>query len=299
MTRKQRVIASLSQYPHIGKFLGNVIRKRLEIRGYTRGALTANLLDGEQSKTDIARLEQGLQLGEKHCTDFQCIFKERNLPNKDLAIDGEIINTLAEVKAFEILHNNDFEDIKKIKPTRSKTADFTAIKNGQNYAIEVTRLGIPVSPKKKAEAYLTRSLKDNTGNLLASVMIYTPDTMKIISNRDNNQKIEMSNYEIWFYSIKSAVKTEYKQLEQYILNDNDNSRNTKGIIFVSSGRDYFVLSKYARSDMFLRNAMQDICKQLFHKLKAEGSYPYLHHLIFNPGKPAKVPYVFPDFNLKE
>src|SRR3989338_5928072 len=116
MTRKERVISNLSRYPNIRKLLGNAVRKRLEIKGYTRGILTAHLLDGEPSK-DLERLEQVLQLGEKHCTDFKGIFKEMNLPNKDLAIDGEIINILAEVKAFEVFLNNDFEDIKRLKPS--------------------------------------------------------------------------------------------------------------------------------------------------------------------------------------
>ncbi|MFC1940163.1 hypothetical protein ACFLXO_05720 [Chloroflexota bacterium] len=293
MTRKERIISNLSKYPSIRKFLGNAVRKRLEIKGYTRGILTAHLLDGEPS--NLEGLEQVLELGEKYCTDFKLILKGMNLPNRDLAIDGEIINTLAEVKAFEVLYSNHFENIKKIRPARGKTVDFTATHKGQNYAVEVTRIGIPESPKKASEPYLVESLTDDADNLAAKLMMYTPDTKKIITD-SNNKQVEMSNYEIWSYSIESAVKAKYKQLEQYI-SSNDN-RKTKGIIFVSSGRDYFVLCKYARGDMFLTNTMQRICQKLFLKLKKEGSYPYLHHLIFNLGKQAKEPVVFPLFDCK-
>ncbi|MFC1989927.1 hypothetical protein ACFLVW_05140 [Chloroflexota bacterium] len=297
MTEEAEIIMNnLENYPFIKKFLGHIIKQRLQLGSSDIGMLTAHLLEPtEWTKPDLDRLEKVLQLGKAHCTDFQLIFQERKLP-KDATIDGEIINILAEVKAFEVLYNNHFEDVKKIKLSRSKTVDFTGTKNGQNYAIEVTRIGIPESPKKASEPYLVESLTDDAGNLAAKLMMYTPDTKKIITDSSNKQ-VEMSNYEIWSYSIGSAVKAKYKQLEQYI-SSNDN-RKTKGIIFVSSGRDYFVMCKYARSDMFLGNTIQGICKELFRKLKKEGVYPYLHHLIFNPGKQAKEPYVFPDFNSEE
>jgi hypothetical protein len=61
------------------------------------------------------------------------------LPNQDRGIDSEIINILAEVKAFECLHKNGFRDITKMKRKKdAKTVDFTAKRNNQHYAIEVT-----------------------------------------------------------------------------------------------------------------------------------------------------------------
>ncbi|MDO8716073.1 MAG: hypothetical protein Q7J73_04625 [Dehalococcoidales bacterium] len=295
MTRKERIISNLSQYPNVRKFLGNAIRKRVEIKGYTRGMLTAHLSDGECG--DMERLEKVLHLGEAHCTDFKTIFMEMNLPRKDLAIDGEIINTLAEVKAFEVLYKRDFSDIKRIRPGKNKTVDFTATRNGQSYTIEVTRIGIPVSPKKQSEPLQSTNLTDNAGNLLAAIRMYTPDTKKkLITNNDTKNQKEMSNDEIWFYSFESAVKTKYKQLERYISNSNENKR---GIVFLSVGRDYFVMGKYTREDMFLRSTLQCICQRLFCELKEKESSSYLHHLIINLGKQDKELYIFPDLNSQE
>jgi len=276
MTRKERVISNLSQYPNISKYLGKAIRKRLEIKGYTRGILTAHLLDSEASKKDVERLEQVLQLGEKYCTDFKYIFKEMNLPNKDLAIDGEIINTLAEVKAFEVLYSNHFEDIKKIKPAQGKTADFTAKRNDIPYAIEVIRINLPVSDKKSPKPDSEKHIIDKSGVTLASMYQYSSDT--------TGPK--------WEFTIKSATKEKYSQLEEYIKNQD---KDAKGIIIISVGRDYFV-SKFARRDMFLPRTLYKSLKNSFIELKQTETYPYLQHVFFIAGKLENQTHLYPELN---
>ena len=261
MKRKERVISNLSQYPHIGKFLGNAIKKRLEIRGYTRGILTSRLLDPDTGgKEDLDRLEVVLMFGKKHCIDFKHIFKERKLPNKDLAIDGEIINTLAEVKTFEVLYSNHFEDVKKIKPTQGKTVDFTATQKGQNYAVEVMRFGLTQS-KKKEPRYLI-----NIEN--------TKFIVQLINGKDN--------IPIFKNIIRYAIQKKFPQIKDFCQRQQG---QWNGILLLSIGRDYFIANKYANNPFNLTPS------STLHALKSEWDsiiqntqYEYLKHVVITIGK---------------
>jgi len=260
MTRKERIISNLSQYEYTRKFLGNAIRKRLEIRGYTRGMLTAHLLDGEPSKTDLTRLEYVLQLGEKYCTDFKHIFKERKVPNKDLAIDGEIINTLAEVKAFEVLYSNHFEDVKKIKPTQGKAVDFTATQKGQNYAVEVMRFGLTQS-KKKEPRYLI--------NIENSKFI-----VQLINGQDN--------VPIFRNIIRYAIQKKFPQIKDFCQKQQG---QWKGILLLSIGRDYFIANKYANNPFNLTpSSTLYALKSEWDSIIQNTQYEYLKHVVITIGK---------------
>lgn len=262
MTRKERVISNLSQYPDVRKFLGNAVRKRLEIEGYTRGMLTAHLMD-EPSEPDLTRLERVLQLGEKQCTDFKQIFKERELPNKDLAIDAEIINILAEVKAFEVLYGHHFEDIKKIRPAQEKTVDFTAAQKGQNFAVEVMRLSQSKKKSKKKEpAYLV-----NIEN--------AKFTVKLIDGQDN--------IPIFKNIIRYAVQKKSTQITDFCQRQQG---QWEGILFLSIGRDYFIANKYAAHYLFelAPRSTLEALKSEFDPLMQNTQNRYLKHIIITTGK---------------
>ncbi len=260
MTRKERIKSNLSQYKHISKFLGNAIRKRMEIRGYTRGMLTAHLLNGESSRKDLERLEHALQIGEKHCADFKHIFKERKLPNKDLAIDGEIINILSEVKAFEVLYSNHFKDVKKIKPIQEKTVDFTASQKGQNYAVEVMRLGLTQS-KKKEPRYMV-----NIENSKFAV--------KIINGQDN--------IPVFRNIIRYAIQHKFPQIKDFCQRQ---QKQWNGILLLSIGRDYFITNKYATNPFNLTpNPTFQALKSEWDSIIQNTQYDYLKHIIITIGK---------------
>ena len=282
MTRKERVISNLSQYPHIGKFLGNAIRKRLEIRGYTRGILTAHLLDDELSKKDLERLEQVLQLGEKHCIDFRRIFREMNLPNKDLAIDGEIINTLAEVKAFEFLYSNQFEMVKKIRRTQKRTVDFFAVKKGMNYAVEVTRLGLAQTDRKKP-VYL---VKDKIPPHNIPGIRELVGEFFLISGKDNISRI--------IEAIRDTINKKLPQMKDFCQIQGD---NWNGILIISTGRDYFVVNKYTKTEFEMHpNAVEEALKKVWGLLIEErGDFNYLHHVVITIGKDLGKEIIYPRF----
>lgn len=282
MALKEKIINNLLKYNYINKYFGKAIRNRLEIEGYTRGMLTAHLLD-EESKTDLEKLEHVLELGEKYCAGFERIFKERHLPNKDFAIDGEIINTLAEVKAFEFLHNYGLSNISKMKrKIDAKTVDFTAKKDGQRYAIEVTRLGIAQADRKKP-IYL---VKDKLpAHNLPGVRNLVGEFF-LISGKDNIQRI--------IETINDTVENKYRQIKEFCQIQDS---STKGVIFISSGRDYFVMNKYAKTEFEMHpNTVKEALEKVWYTLKEESSdYEYLHHVVITVGKDLGKTIIFPDF----
>jgi len=274
MTRKDKILSNLKEYEYIKKYLGKAIRDRLEIRGYTRGILTAHLYDGESSKVDLTRLERILQLGEKYCNNFGYIFKERQLPNKDIAIDGEIINTLAEVKAFEVLYSNHFEDLKKIKPTQEKTVDFTAIREDQNYAVEVMRFGLTQSQKKEPK-YLV--------NIESSKF-----TIQLINGQDN--------IPIFRNIIRYAIQKKFPQIKGFCERQQG---QWQGILLLSIGRDYFIVNKYANNPFNLtpRSTLYAL-KSEYDSIIQNTQYEHLKHVVITIGKDLNKAIVHPPL-LKE
>lgn len=214
---KAKILAKASCFEYINKYLGKYVRTRVATAGYTRGALTAELSNGDDSLNDLNRLDWALCKAERLCADFGLIFKERNLSKIDKVIDNELIDQLAEVRACECLIDNGFTLIKKIRCSDRKTVDFTAERNGVKYAVEVTRLGIKTSTKKKTK-YLT--------NEKASGL-----RLKILSGGDNR---------LGFHeTLKSAVRGKILQIKSACESGSD-----KGIIFISSGRDYFLSGRH-------------------------------------------------------
>lgn len=261
MTSDVEIIKSnLEEYPFIKRFLGDIIDQRLAIEDYEYGMLTACLLD-EPSKPDLQRLESVLQLGEKHCADFKTIFHERTLP-KNKGIDGEIINLLAEIKAFEYLHHNGFKEITKVKRRQDvKTVDFIATRNGENYAVEVTRLGLASSERKKHKYLLKKK--------------YMGAEITMVSGQNNIEPIRNQ--------IRDAVENEYPQIKAFC---KSRGGTWKGILVISIGRDYFIANKYVSTLMYLTpKSAKEAAKQEWESLKERpGDYKFLNHVVITMGK---------------
>jgi hypothetical protein len=262
MTQDVEIVKSnLEEYPSIKCYLGDIINQRLKIECYENGMLTAQLLDGEASKPDLMKLEGALKIGEAKCTDFKAIFQERKLPNQDRAIDSEIINILAEVKACERLHKYGFSDITKTKRKKdAKTVDFTAKRNNQHYAVEVTRLGLASSDKKKPA--LDKSSR--------------PPWLTIMDSKEtqNTRRIAEDIYD--------KVIDKYPQIREFCQKQ-DNL--WKGILVISNGRDYFVAGRYENKLYELRpHTVAQVLKQEWESLKKEQEYDFLNHIIITMDK---------------
>ena len=264
--------ANLEKYLFLKKFLGNIIDQRLGIKGYECGMFAAHLLDDESSKSDLARLENALQLGETYCRDFERIFKSKRLSKVSEIADGQIIDMLAEVKAFEFLHVQGFEGITNFqRKGGTRTVDFTAAKNGRNYAVEVTRLGVPQSARKKPRYMVKNSLPPHN---IPGVRQLEGEWF-LISGKDNVPRI--------MEAIRDAIENEYPQIKEFCQRQ-DNHWN--GMLIISTGRDYFVMNKYAKTEFEITpNAVQDALKQVWNLMK-EGreDYKYLNHIVIVMGK---------------
>jgi hypothetical protein len=254
MIARDKIISNLEKYQLIKKYLRGIIEERLSTNDYHLGILTGSLLDNsvDNNRTDLESLNYILEMGEKHCIDFRKIFQISLPPDNP---DSRIIDMLAEVRAFEFLFNTSFEDISYLpQKAVSATVDFTADKNRNHYAIEVTRLGLPQSEKKKPKY-------EEKNNLFSMI-------------------IGKDNYPKWEQTINDAIENEYKQVKRFC----QAKRGTwNGVIFISRGRDYFV-HKDTRGDMYLPKTLKVIVQDVFNNLKEANQYKYLQHLILAFGK---------------
>ena len=227
------VKSNLKKYPSISKYFGRIIKQRLRIECFTYGVLTAHLLEPtEYTNVDLQRLEAILQVGEKYCKDFSRIFSGKHLSDDSVIADGQIIDVLAEVKGFELLHNQGFSEIYNVKRSSFKTVDFIAKRNEKKYAIEVTRLGLSQSEKKQPQfTNKISSLKydkceDATGWELS-----------IITAGNNVDRLKIE--------IEDAINKKHEQIQQFC-------ESQKGawnvILLISSGRDYFIMKKYENKE---------------------------------------------------
>jgi len=278
---KSIVLNKLQEYPLLNNYLGRLIQQRLEIKGYEYGALTANLICAEENNDlSLTEIENALKIGGKHCDGFEDIFRIGKLSkNPDIA-DGRLLDLLAEVKTFQLLYTIGADNIVYLhQKSISMTVDFTSIINNERYAIEVTRLGLPESDNKKIEPTLERQILDDNGDLLGE--------FTFITTQDSEDPLQNT--------LKAAVLREYKQIKQFIQNE---QIYNKGILVISIGRDYFV-SKYARRDAFLPRTNQAALKKTIDDLYSNSgvSRDYLRHTVFIPGRPYPDIYIYPSFHL--
>jgi hypothetical protein len=263
--------STLQEYPFINCYLGAIINQRSKIGCYKYGMLTAQLLDGKPSEPDLAGLEGVLELGEAYCIDFKSIFGERTLPNKDKYIDNEIINILAEVKAFEFLHRHGFRDIARVKRKKgAKTVDFTAKRNRQDYAVEVTRLGLASSKRKKPELdKLSR-----------------PPVPIVVDSKEPQNRNRIGE------DIRDEVIDKCPQIREFCQRQ---AGVWKGVLVISNGRDYFVASRYEDKLYELEpSTVRRILEQEWKLLKEGQGYECLHHILITMGKNLEKATIYPE-----
>ena len=262
------ILNNLSKYTFIAKYLGSIIRQRLNIVCFRYGALTANLL--ENNDANLERLNTILNFGEKRCENFRHIFSGRSLPKSPQSADAQVVDILSEVKAFEFLMDSGFCDIANVRRTSAKTVDFTANKEGLDYAIEVTRLGISISTEKQpvynyAMSTLTFEECENASGFEVGIMF------------------EGSNVERLIKEISDAIDRKFTQLREFISRQKG---YRKGLIFISSGRDYFVGRRYENKsyEMIPTSDFLSALKEVWQFIIAEKRNRYLHHIVLTRGK---------------
>ena len=287
---------NLDEYPLLKKYFGKIIEQRLQIECFTHGLLTAHLLSlGKQkdllaleiTRFDLQRLEIVLQFGNSCCEDFDFIFREDRLAQYEDA-DGKIIDMLAEVRAFEFLCRYGFKATKKIRrKSDCKTVDFTAKRDNLNYAIEVTRLGLAQSDEKQP----VYDYKVSTLNY--EKKCENADGSELRLPPKENLNVERIEREIY-----DAVDHKYKQLSDYLKKNNN---SWKGILFVSSGKDYFNMCRYENKgyDDVCKNDFLEALQKVWQSIAGEQRNKYLHHIIITRGRDLGKAIISPDFEIEE
>ncbi len=177
-----------------------------------------DLLSDDGSDQTVRKLEETLKEGEAYCQNFRDIFKGNPSDNADVT-NSQILDTLAEVEGCSWLRRHGFEELRKLKQTALKSLDFAAERLGVNYAVEVTRLGIPQSDRK-----IVRPL-ENKGYF------------QFYGGNEALPNIQQS--------LQVAVNTKRHQLQEFLINQTD---NIETIIIISTGLGILLARKYIRQE---------------------------------------------------
>lgn len=275
MVQNERIDSILNNYyPNVRVFLGDIIGQRLTIQDYEDGVLTSNLLndvrkladekldelgnydidvDEKSLDIDLYRLDQALCHGEdssekEYCRGFNHIFSDIYLKQcKDA--DDKILELLAEVKACEFLLLNHFSHIVRLEKEPDKyNIEFTAQRNGKNYAIKVVRLVSAKHIENHCNEYEINFLKD------------------------------------WLAGdIDNLIHQHYPKIKQYFQR---RIGVWNVILFISSGRDYFGHHRHEKKVYCLEvPSIIEVARQEWQTLKkAKDSHKYLSHLVLTTGK---------------
>ena len=192
-----------------------------------------------------------------YCKGFNGIFQNINL-SKPQEVDNRIAEILIQVKAFEFLSKSRFRQITAVgsKQNRSQV-DFIGNMHKVLYAIVATRLYSAKHIEEHLAEYGERYL------------------MRSLKN-----------------DITHAIDQKYPQLKNV---SQTQFGIDKGIIFISSGRDYFGHKKYENSLYGLQQSkIHAVLNKVWTtKKSSEKSYKYLHHIVITKGRNVENALVYP------
>jgi hypothetical protein len=173
--------------------------------------LSEFIADG--SRSPLRLLEREVTLAVQYCPNFAALVAEKDpLPTDCDQANRSVLDKLAEVHAIVGLHRLGFGDI-----VFSGRPDFTASKDGNEYGIEVKRLGPSTG--------IRSDLYDERGGSV--------ETGLFIGKASSNGKLPKA----LSHGLKGAIAEKALQLSKSRPQGN-------GIIWISLGRDYIPASKY-------------------------------------------------------
>jgi hypothetical protein len=294
-------------YPNIKELLGEIVEERLKSPNYEESILISRLLrasrrlpllkkEEELEKKELEakyfedddyedeveyfgdydyeddyvkparsfRLDSGLHVldnaiayGKKYCGDFNYIFQNINL-SKPQEADNRIAEILVQVKAFEFLSKSHFREITVASNKQNRAqVDFTGIMHKVLYAIVVTRLFSAKQIEERFAEYGTRYII----NALKNDIIHAIDQT--------------------YPRLENIYRTRFGV--------------AKGIIFISSGRDYFGQRDYENSLYGLPpSKLGGVLNRVWTSRKE--SYKHLHHIVITTGRNVNNALVYPPQN---
>jgi hypothetical protein len=269
-----------SRFPYINGFFAEMINAKLNMPNYEEGLITSQLLkaankaslsekenddndddeyygfDGEYYESDSYKLDVGLHLldrnlyfGQRNCDGFDLIFPTISVYERQQDVDDKITEILAHVKCCDFLSRAGLTSITKLDQWKNKLQiDFKARKLNDYYAVVVTYLYSAKYIEEHFEEY------------------DEPNLMKKLSN-----------------DISYAINQKYPQVEQFC---RTHAGVNKGIVFISSGNDYFGSKKYKNQLYGLKNikVLSTLNKEWQLRKKDQKNYKYLSNIVITSGK---------------
>jgi len=130
----------VTRFAAIDKFLGPWVDQLAQIRKGDEYAVILSELENPEDSglaKSLSLLDDHLSIASDTCSNFPDVLKEKlKLPTLIDAANTTVLNKLSEIRAVVGLSRLGFRDIQF-----SGTPDFTASRNDEASAIEVTRLG--------------------------------------------------------------------------------------------------------------------------------------------------------------
>jgi hypothetical protein len=316
MGREEIQLILEDYYPNINEFLGDIIKQRLKSPNYEDSTLISRLLKAssrlpslkeeenarekaEELKKQIEeeekeeedeeddfdfeyyddydyeddyierpstkfRLDSGLcvldntlSYGRRDCEGFERIFQSAHL-SKPQEIDNRIAEVLTQVKAFEFLSKWQFKQTTAVESKQDKShIGFTGNMHKMVYALVATRLYSAKHIEEHIAEYGELYLKSSLKN-----------------------------------DITHAIDQKYPQLT--------NVYRTcfgvhKGLIFISSGRDYFGHRRYENSLYGLKpTTIHGVLNSAWATRKSgTKNYKHLHHIVVTKGRAVENSVVYP------
>lgn len=203
------------------------------------------------SGISVSDLEKTLTDGLSTCENFGDIFKISPSSSIDVK-NGQLIDIFAEIEAFRWLRLKEFKDLKKLKPKRvggvwQKTVDYVCKRDGKDFAVEVTRLGVPTSHVKIVKPYSSQYANLGDGIVVPMIM-YTSDTA----------------YEEIENTLSDAAIVKLTQIVEFFSNQ---PTNYQGLIMISTGHGIMSSRKNTRAEVgalprTYREALYEVWKVL-------------------------------------
>lgn len=215
--------ARLARSPHISEFLGKWLEP-----AFAKPVLGDNVLldllsdppiypEDDPTENKIGELEQSLKDGKANCHNFAEIFKGNLAANANIA-NSQVLDRLVEVEGYRWLRAQGFHDVRKPRAGDRKTVDFVGAFAGTGYGIEITRLGVAESERKRVNP------------------TWEAGNMAFYEGKEALPKIALS---VW-----QAVKNKLPQLREH----RRAYQQHRLLVIISTGRRFLLSRKVVRRD---------------------------------------------------
>ena len=219
--------------------------------------------DDSAGRETLRRLDDHIRVASEVCTGFDSLTKEKSVLPPDIdEANKTVLDKLSEVRAVVGLARLDFRGIRF-----AGTPDFTASKDGQQAAIEVTRLGRSQGKRSDVWDYEAGA----------------PDL----------ESLEEVGYHVGLMSgggkVEDALSEAiYREIEEKYRQIRDAEGADLRMIWISLGRDYLTCNQYELEGMGLFKSMPRTAAQTValavQSHRAAGLCESLTHVVLCPGR---------------